>query len=93
MRIRGLDFPWIVTVKDATANQNVDPLVGLDPDGSKLVSGLADGLLLRQNLLLEGSDLGACTLVDQVVEVGHRSLEQLVHLLLGAVGALLRRLR
>ena len=93
LEIRGLDFSWIVNVIDATANQNVDPFVGLDPDGSKLVSGLADGLLLRQNLLLEGGDLGACTLVDQVVEVGHRSLEQLVHLLLGEVGGLLRRLR
>ena len=92
MRVRGLNFSWIVNVIDATASQNVDPFVSLDPDVSKLVSGFADCLLLRQDLLLEGGDLGACALVDDVMEVGHGSLEQLVHLLLSEIGCLLRRL-
>ena len=90
--VRGLELLQIGHIIGHRAFQDVSTFLGLDPDGSKLVSCLANDLLLVQDRLLEVGDLVACTLVDHVMEVGHGSLEQLVHLLLGEVGCLLRRL-
>ena len=92
LEVRGLELLQVGQIVGHSAFQDVSSLLCLDPDGRKLLSCFANDLLLVQDRLLEVGDLGARALVDHVVEVGHGSLEQLVHLLLGEVGGLLRRL-
>ena len=75
LEVRGLKLLQVGKIVGHRTFQDVSPFLSLDPDGLKLVSCLANDLLLIQNHLLEVGNLVACTLVDQVLEVSHRSLE------------------